>query len=195
MLETLFPLAFPPGIRHTGTVYQSKGRWYDGNGIRFHQGAIQPVGGWVQRTLTGTAISGTPNAAFAWQTNDGASYLAVGTTNGLYIVTTSNQVYDITPNGPSALTTGALKWQLSNFGQYLIASCNQVNGDTPAINYFYWNAVLGQVASLCVGPYLGPSNVYGSCVTAERFMVVLRGADLDQSDVSGPFTPVAGRVD
>lgn len=190
--DDLIPLAIPPGIRHTGTVYQSKGRWYDGNGVRFHQGTIQPVGGWTQRTTTGATISGTPNCAYAWQTNDGASYLAIGTTNGLYVVTTSNQVYDITPTG---LTTGALAWQLSNFGQYLIASIIAANGGTPAINYFKWTGVLGVIASECVGAYLGPSNVYGSFVTAERFLVVLRGADSDSTDASGTFSPIAGRVD
>lgn len=50
----LFPLAFPPGIYRNGTEYQSKGRWYDANLIRFYEGTIRPIGGWRTKDRTGS---------------------------------------------------------------------------------------------------------------------------------------------
>src|SRR5688572_44076 len=97
MIERLFALDLPDGFKNNGTTYQSKGRWHSGNLVRFFQGTKQPVGGWVERTLTGSAISGVPNAAISWQLNDGTSYIAIGTSTGLYVVTSANVVYDITP--------------------------------------------------------------------------------------------------
>src|ERR1700733_13040451 len=97
MIEKLVTLDFPPGLQNNGTAFQSKGRWHVGNLVRFYQGTIRPIGGWVKRTTTGATISGTPNAAISWTLNDGTSYLAIGTTTHLYVVNSANVVYDITP--------------------------------------------------------------------------------------------------
>lgn len=40
------PLTPPPGMFRNGTRYQSKGRWFDGNLVRWHEQAMRPVGGW-----------------------------------------------------------------------------------------------------------------------------------------------------
>lgn len=50
----LFPLTFPPGLYRNGTEYQSKGRWYDANLIRFYEGTIRPIGGWRKKTRVGS---------------------------------------------------------------------------------------------------------------------------------------------
>src|ERR1051325_7779601 len=119
MIEKLVSLDFPAGYLNNGTKYQSKDRWYTGNLVRFYEGTIQPVGGWVQRTLTGAAISGVPNAGLAWETNDGNTWLAVGTTTNLYVVDSSNHVWDITPSFNS--NGNPVFWQLDTFGSYLVA--------------------------------------------------------------------------
>ena len=41
-----FPLKFPPGMFRNGTEYQAKGRWIDGNLVRFLEKTIRPIGGW-----------------------------------------------------------------------------------------------------------------------------------------------------
>lgn len=43
----LLPLNFPPGMFRNGTNYQSKGRWYDGNLVRWVRGVMQAIGGWL----------------------------------------------------------------------------------------------------------------------------------------------------
>lgn len=177
MSETFFEIDPPPGLANNGTVFQSKNRWYKGNFVRFFQGNKQPIGGWVRRTTTGATIAGTPNAALSWQLNDGNAYLAIGTTSNLYIVTSANVAYDITP---ATVVGDALthRWQLDTFGAYLIATFQRdAYVDTAVINAFAWKGVLATRAVPCYDSTTGPGSVYGVAVTPERFLVLLRGAD------------------
>lgn len=176
MIEDLYPLELPSGLVNNGTTYQSKNRWFTGSLTRFFQGTIQPVGGWVQRTTTGATITGTPNAAHAWADNAGNSWLAIGTSTGIWVVSSANVVTDI-------LTVGLVggtpyQWQLDNFGSYLIATFNltayNVNN---SLNVLAWT---GDTSTKCVSAFdatNGPNTVYGSFVTPERFLVCLRGSD------------------
>lgn len=194
MIEQLFPLAFPPGLRNTGTVYQSKGRWYSGNLVRFRQGNIEPVGGWVQRTLSGATISGVPNAAIAWQTNDGTQFLVIGTSTGLFAVTSANVVYNITPtyDGPAA----PYVWQLETFGAYLIGVINEANNGTGSrSNIVYWT---GDIATTATGLAFPAREIplfpYGCVVTPERFLVVLRGGDPAVAFGGSAYPVTPGRI-
>lgn len=186
MADKLFPLDLPPGLFHNGTELQARGRWYDGDLVRFFQGTVQPVGGWVPRTLTGAVITGTPVEALAWETNDGVAWLAVATTAKLYVIGSDNVVHDITPITLPAVTHD---WQLALFGSYLIAvdsltayDANYGVGTPPYANTYYWSGdIVGMTAASNAfdanGPWPGPQSVYGVVVTAERFLMLLRGAD------------------
>lgn len=176
MAEKLIGLALPPGLKNNGTVLQSKDRWFAGDKVRFYQGNIQPIGGWVQRTLTGATITGTPNAAHSWSLNDGTSYLAIGTTTGLWLVTSDNVVHDI-------LTVGLVggtpyTWQLENIGSYLIAVYNLTESViTDSLNVLAWKGDPTVAAVQAFGPPDGPSAVYGCTVTPERFLFLIDGSD------------------
>jgi hypothetical protein len=186
MLEKLFPLDLPPGLRNTGTDYQSKGRWSLGNAVRFFQGTIQPVGGWVARTLTGATITGTPNAAISWQTNAGTSYLVIGTTEHLYAVTSDNVVYQIDDNRTTLVAP--FQWSLAVFGSYLIATTRtttELSGSsfTTAVTTSFWT---GDVADLCepLGNMATTSHsAFGVVVTPERFLVQLRGSPPEDATI------------
>lgn len=91
------PLALPPGIYRNGTEYQSKGRWYDCDLVRFYANTIQPYGGWVVHSTT--AMGGKARAIITWKDNNGTSRAAVGTHTNLYAMSRSGSVYDITPSG------------------------------------------------------------------------------------------------
>jgi hypothetical protein len=48
--------AFPPGMNQNGTPYSRKGRWEDGSLVRYHDGSVRPIGGWVRRSSGGVAV-------------------------------------------------------------------------------------------------------------------------------------------
>lgn len=178
MIESLVPLALPPGFSRRGTVYQSKGRWYTGSLVRFFQGDIQPIGGWVQRTLTGATIGGTPNAAISWQTNDGTAWLAIGTTTHLYVVSSANVVSDITPTSNFSPSGHPVTWQLDTFGSYLMAVYNGANTNPSGyVNLFSWTGDVSNPAQPVGDATEAPTSVYGIVTTPERFLLLLQGND------------------
>jgi hypothetical protein len=189
MLEKLFPIDLPPGLSNNGTKQQARDRWHVGNLARFFQGTKQPIGGWVQRTLTGASITGTVNAAHSWQANDGSCFIAIGTTTKLYVVSSANVVYDITPSGAGWPTaTASFFWQLENFGSYLVASVNgPISGSGTQVNICAWDGNVANTASVQYAAAEGPTSVFGVVVTPERFLVALRGEAPTIALVSSPI--------
>lgn len=207
MSDTLFPLDFPPGIYHNGTKTQAAGRWYDGNQVRFFQKTIQPIGGWVQLPTTGAAITGTPNAALAMTRNDGAAFLIIGTTTGLFAMNSSFVVSDITPAlvGPGGIPRTDLPpyagpWQLATFGSYVVATHTTIAADAPSgisttmqgMSYYVWTGTGRAEVPLIPTIFVcdntnSPSTVSGLAVTPERFLMLFRGADPTLINI--PATP------
>lgn len=88
------PLTIPPGVFRNGTAYQSKGRWYDSNLVRWKDGQIRPVGGWQR--ITPTAFAGAIRGLLGWRDNSQRRWLAIGTSQKLWVF--DNDAYtDITP--------------------------------------------------------------------------------------------------
>lgn len=101
----------PPGLFSNGTVYQSKGRWYDASLVRFFADTIRPVEPWRELTAdsdaeTAITLDGVPRAILGWRGNDGAGSLGIGTNTKLYIHWLGH-LYDITPSGFTAGTVDA----------------------------------------------------------------------------------------
>lgn len=148
----LVPLEIPPGVYRNGTEYQAKGRWYDTNLVRWREGKLEPVGGWIK--YTETQLTGICRGILAWRANDATRWLALGTETNLF----SNQggaLYDITPasftdgkvnsipgfgygagvygdgNWGDARSTSLLieltTWSMDNWGEYLVA-CSNTDG-------------------------------------------------------------------
>ncbi len=176
MIENNLQIQLPPGFMGNGTIYQAAGRWRAGNYVRFHEGTVRPIGGWQLLPLTGATILGLAQAAVSWQGPDGTPWLAVGTTNGLYVIDENNVVYDITP---SAITAAPHNWQLSTYGSNLIA-VNTLLGDQDisAINTYFWDTTsTGTAAAIIGSTSLVPRGVYATFTTPELFLVCLRGED------------------
>ncbi|MDA1189407.1 MAG: hypothetical protein O2854_07005 [Chloroflexi bacterium] len=177
MADTLLPLKIPPGMRQTGTVYQSKGRWFTGNFVRFFQDTIQPIGGWVARSITSTAPTGVPRAMVTYKITGGATHVTViGTTRGIWAIK-AGVWYDVTP---STVTTNvaARVWQFDVFGEYLIAVDFQA--PTSGGTLYYWTGDTAVVAApIPNGPIVGAIQVSQSArsvvATPERFLVMLGG--------------------
>ena len=90
-------LALPPGLYANGTEYQSSGRYFDANFIRFYEGQIRPVGGW--RALSNGIVRGAAREIVTWRANDGSIWAGIGTHSNLYTMTRSGALHDITPVG------------------------------------------------------------------------------------------------
>ena len=174
-MDKLLPIKIPPGMRNTGTVYQSKRRWYTGNFVRFFNDAIQPIGGWASRTLTGATISGVPRAAISYQVS-GTQLLVIGTTRGIYVISGTVK-YDITPSDIVSNNIARV-WQFDVFGEYLVA-VNFIAPSTGGVLY-YWTGNTGTLAaSITNGPVVGgiqtSQNARSVVGTPERFLVMLGG--------------------
>lgn len=201
MADTLVPLDIPPGIFRNGTPYQARGRWHDGNLVRFFSGTIEPIGGWrTAQTDAGVDIatlSGVPRGAIAWRGLNGNVYVAVATTQKLYVVA-AGALYDITPAGftvgivdtttasgsygagvygggsygvgsvTSALTD-ADTWQVDTFGDYLVGV------STSDKKPYIWLGVTANVAVLIdISAATGaPTTTAAIVVTPEKFLMAL----------------------
>lgn len=107
-MPTFLPIDLPPGIAANGTPYQTRGRWRSGDRVRWHNGALRPIGGWervptttgqIDQVLTDPANE-RARAVIGWRTNSGTTRYAVGYNKGVKAFGLAvNTVYDITPAG------------------------------------------------------------------------------------------------
>lgn len=95
------PLNIPPGVWRNGTAYESKGRYFDANLVRWYEGALRPVGPW--KTHTSSTVTGASRACLIWRDNSQVTHAGIGTHSHLYVMSRSGTVSDITPAG---FTTG-----------------------------------------------------------------------------------------
>lgn len=187
------PLDLKPGLLRRSTEYQSRGRWYAASLVRWYEGTIQPVGGWI-RVNNDQQLSGRPCGMLAWRPNsqDIARYLAIGTSSHLYAYD-SNDIYDITPVGfvpgrddsveglgygagtygtstygtprsPDGRVLEANTWSLDTWGDYLVG-CATSDG-----KLYEWDLDTGGVADVIAN---APTNNASLFVTAERFLVAV----------------------
>lgn len=97
-MGNFFPIKIPPGMSRNGTEYESAGRWYDGNLVRWENGTLKPIGGWQSLLPDGVHFTGVARGGIAWVDNNGFRYIAIGTHEKLYIGT-GGVFTDVTPVG------------------------------------------------------------------------------------------------
>lgn len=89
-------LRLAPGYFTETTERNAEGRWKDGDRVRFKDGLAEKLGGWLSANLTGATIHGVPRTMHEWVSHDGETWIAIGTSNHLYLLN-RDVVYDITP--------------------------------------------------------------------------------------------------
>jgi len=101
---SLFPLKYPPGVFRNGTRYQAKGRWFDANLVRWHEGTMQPLGGW-QKLKDSNGVDLDLNevirGVLAWTDNTLKPRLALGTPTRVQVFL-EGVLSDITSSAVSA---------------------------------------------------------------------------------------------
>lgn len=187
----LVKLAIPPGVYRNATAYSTGSRWYDVNLVRWVDGTMQPVGGWQK--FENDAVTGTCRGLFAWKSNNAASWLAVGTSDKLYIHD-GGGLSDVTPVGfvagltagtpglgwgvgpygdftygtpreaPSSLVLDAATWSFDTFGEILLGNA------TSDGKIYEWNLV---TANPAVEVTNAPTSCRGVFVTDQRHVVAL----------------------
>ena len=187
----LVPLAIPPGIYRNGTDYQASGRWRDASLVRWTDGTMQPIGGWVSRATVSS--NKKVRGSIAWSDNSAVRRMAAGTYEKLFAISASNTVTDITP---TSFTTGdeiatnnlgfgggfygdylygtarqddgsyseATTWSLDTWGEYLIA-CSSKDG-----KIYEWQLNTANDAVVITN---APTSNLGIVVTEERFLFAL----------------------
>ena len=119
------PLEVPPGFFRGGTPLASRGRWYDGNLVRWRDGVMQPVGGEAAKP---GSVGGNLQAidAHAWVSRTGTPLLAIGSGSSLRVFSDPGSVSHDGVSAaavPSTAQTGHLNtehWSLDNWGGDLI---------------------------------------------------------------------------
>ena len=92
-------IQFQPGFDKQNTEITSKGKWIDGDKVRFRYGFPEKIGGWEK--VSTTTFIGVARAQLAWNSLDGTAYDAFGTNKKLYIYNEGN-FFDATPTRSSA---------------------------------------------------------------------------------------------
>lgn len=186
-------LDIPAGVFANGTDLQASGRWRRANLVRWRDGAMQPVGGWAERTSSGNRPAAAVRGITAWRDNSADRWVGMGTYDKLYVLSASGTLSDITPAGFSsgsetaALDIGygksfygtgfygtprpddgtydeATVWTLDNWGEYLVG-CSTDDG-----KLYEWTLNTGSAAAQISN---SPTSCLGLSVTAERFIFAL----------------------
>jgi len=189
----LVPLRIPPGVYRNGTEYQTSGRWFDSNLVRWFEGTLRPIGGWRKRSAS--QLTGSCRGLITWRDNSGDRWIAAGTHSKLYAMNEAGTLKDITPSGltvgiaDAATKTGygystygnfaygvqrpdtgtvtpATTWSLDTWGEYLVA-CSDADG-----KLYEWQ--LGfSTPTLAAAITNAPTSCNAVMTTAERFVFAL----------------------
>ena len=184
-------LDIPPGVVRNGTPYSVGRRWWDVNWIRWEQGQLTPIKGWVQGRAFG---ENTIRDAFSWRDNGKTPWYVAGSETQLFASSPNSDidtVRNITPAGlvtASAIATGfgsglfgigpygiddpvsvdnAGQWSFDNFGRLLV-SVHSKDG-----RLFTWDPNTPTVAAALVTNAPIDSTIVIS--TDERMVMLLGG--------------------
>lgn len=104
-------LVLQPGLYTINTDRGAKGRYKNGNHVRFFQGLPQKIGGW-ERFSTLSTYAGKARAVIDWQSLAVEKLISIGTHLKLYVLS-GGQLADITPIRESG-TLGADPFETTN---------------------------------------------------------------------------------
>ena len=89
-------LNFKPGFNKQATDSGAEGQWVDGDFVRFRYGLPEKIGGWRQLTEAQETLPGAARAQHAFTSFTGEKYVAIGTSQGLFLYY-EGAFYDISP--------------------------------------------------------------------------------------------------
>src|SRR5210317_515779 len=99
-------LNFKPGFNKMVTDSGAESQWVDGDFVRFRYGLPEKIGGWSQLTNSNNTLPGAARAQHAFTSIAGEKYVAIGTSQGLFLYY-EGEFFDISPIDPDGAITGA----------------------------------------------------------------------------------------
>jgi hypothetical protein len=96
-------LNFKPGFNKQVTDSGAESQWVDGDFVRFRYGLPEKIGGWSQLTNSNNTLPGAARAQHAFTSIAGERYVAIGTSQGLFIYY-EGEFFDITPIDNDVIT-------------------------------------------------------------------------------------------
>jgi hypothetical protein len=197
----LVSLKIPAGVYRQGTEYQSQGRYYDADLMRWFEGTLRPVGGWRQyRTATNEPVSftGVSRGIHAWRNNGADRYVAVGTHTKLFAVGSS--IVGAKDISPAGLATGFISNNVNSGyggGVYGVNTYGTARTSTNITQFattwaldnfgeflvavqsedgrlFYWDLMTATAVPVVATAGTVPVNNKGVIVSDERFVFLLQ---------------------
>ena len=89
-------LNFKPGFDKMVTDSGAESQWVDGDFVRFRYGLPEKIGGWSQLTNSNNTLPGAARAQHAFAAINGEKYVAIGTSQGLFLYY-AGEFFDISP--------------------------------------------------------------------------------------------------
>jgi hypothetical protein len=96
-------LNFKPGFNKMVTDSGGESQWVDGDFVRFRYGLPEKIGGWSQLTNSNNTLPGVARAQHAWTSIAGEKYVAIGTSQGLFLYY-EGEFFDISPLDNDVIT-------------------------------------------------------------------------------------------
>lgn len=127
------------GVQADLTSYAAEGSWRDSDKIRFRDGRVEPIGGYLTLDQA-SAVIGIGRDGHIWAENDGTKVIAFGTNRRLYLLR-GGVVYNITPvrtsgtlgSGPIATTSGSAVVTITHSSHGLIKDAAATLGGAAAV--------------------------------------------------------------
>jgi len=134
----LLTLNLRQGIYKNGTPYSRRTRWGDGNLVRWHDGSIRPIGGWLRRqnssgvdiaTLIADSSLEAVRDIYSWRDNTQTQHVVFGSNLKLKHLSASGAITDITYAGYAAINSSKNASVQAGYGQnpYGVGAYGTVN--------------------------------------------------------------------
>jgi hypothetical protein len=128
-------LNFKPGFNKMVTDSGAESQWVDGDNVRFRYGLPEKIGGWSQLTSASLTLPGAARAQHAWTSIAGERYVAIGTSQGLFLYY-GNDFYDISP-----LDTAITGFTFTTTNNSATVTVNKTSHGLSAGRYFTFTSV------------------------------------------------------
>ena len=194
---TLKKVDFAPGFNKQSVPSALPGKWVDGDFVRFRYTAPEKIGGWSQLTNSNNTLPGVARAQHAFASIAGEKYVAIGTSQGLFLYY-SGEFFDISPlataitgatfdatSGSSTVTVNKTAHGLLDGRYVTFSSVTVPSGSGYAISDFTDNTfeVLNKTANTF--QITMPTNSAGSTSATGS-------ATIDPYEIVGPTFQTAG---